>query len=93
MDICCTLGVDERDDRVEAWRQVLAGAADRAQIPGGVRVSFDAPAPVEQLAHLAAAEHECCRFFSFALTVDERGVALEVTAPSEARELVDALFG
>ena len=93
MDICCTLGVDERDDRVEAWRQVLAGAAGSAEIPGGVRVSFDAPAPVEELARLATAEHECCRFFSFALTVDERGVALEVTAPDEASPLVESLFG
>jgi hypothetical protein len=92
VDICCTLGEGERDDRVEAWREVLGDAVDRAEIPGGRRITFGSPAPLERLARLAADEHECCRFFSFALTVDDRGVALEVTAPDEASELVEALF-
>jgi hypothetical protein len=92
-DICCTLGADEREDRVEAWREVLAGAVDRTAIPGGLRVSFGADAPLAALARLAGAEHECCRFFSFALTIDGRGAALEVTAPEDAAPLVDSLFG
>jgi hypothetical protein len=40
-----------------------------------------------------AAEQSCCSFFSFALTVDDRGVALEVRAPQDAAELVTAVFG
>ena len=92
MDICCTLGADDRDDRVEAWRDVLSGAVERAEIPGGTRITFGSPAPLERLARLAADEHECCRFFAFAITVDERGVALEVTAPDEASPLVESLF-
>jgi hypothetical protein len=50
-------------------------------------------APLADVARLAAAEQDCCRFFSFALTVDERGVALEVRAPDDALSLVEALFG
>ena len=92
MDICCTLSTDDRDGRVEAWRALLSGAVDRAEIPGGRRITFGSPAPVERLARLAADEHDCCRFFSFAITVDERGVGLEVTAPDEASTLVEELF-
>ena len=42
---------------------------------------------------LAAAEQDCCRFFGFAITVDDRGVALEVRAPHDALDVVHALFG
>ena len=40
-----------------------------------------------------AAEQECCMFFRFAITVDTRGVALEVTAPVAPIDQVCSLFG
>jgi len=45
------------------------------------------------LTDLVAAEQQCCRFFGFAITIDERGLALEVRAPSEPQPIVTALFG
>jgi len=42
---------------------------------------------------LVAAEQDCCQFLRFAITVDVRGVALEVTAPDDARPIVESLFG
>ncbi len=42
-------------------------------------------APTERL--------DCCAFFSFAITVDGRGLALEIRAPADAEDLVVALFG
>jgi hypothetical protein len=45
------------------------------------------------VARLAAAEQDCCRFFRFTLSIDAGGVALEVRAPSEATDVVTALFG
>ncbi|HEX4905632.1 MAG TPA: hypothetical protein VFU93_09285, partial [Acidimicrobiales bacterium] len=66
---------------------------DRVPIPGGLRLSFPAPAPLPALVRLVEAEQGCCSFFSFAITVDDRGVALEVTAPDDAAPLVTEVFG
>ncbi|MBW3548210.1 MAG: hypothetical protein KY452_08790, partial [Actinobacteria bacterium] len=65
----------------------------RRPVEGGVRLELAPGAPVGTIAQLAAAEQSCCRFFAFALTVDERGPALEVTAPSGAADVVASLFG
>lgn len=42
---------------------------------------------------MAAAEQDCCRFFAFSVTVDSRGLALEVRAPADADDVVTTLFG
>ena len=39
------------------------------------------------------AEQGCCTFFAFAITIDDRGIALEVRAPADAADLVTAVFG
>lgn len=91
--VACSLGLDALGTRVDEWRALLADVAARAPIDGGVRLVFAPGTPVAPIAELAAAEQDCCRFFRFALTLDGRGTALEVTAPDEAAELVESLFG
>ena len=81
------------DGRLEAWREALKPVVDRTAIDGGVRLTFAPGTPLAQVADLAAAEHDCCMFFRFAVTVDHRGAAIEVTAPPEALALVHALVG
>jgi hypothetical protein len=46
-----------------------------------------------QLARLIGAEQRCCAFFTFTLTVDATGIALEVRAPELAADMVTGLFG
>ena len=65
---------------------------DRATIDGGIRLQMDATTPLDQLALLVRDEQGCCSFFAFAITVDCRGVALEVRAPAEDQAMVDFLF-
>jgi hypothetical protein len=92
--IACTLAPDAMPDRLADWRALLDRA--RARIPmsdGGLRVELGADVSIEALARLVAAEQGCCAFFSFAITVDSRGTALEVRAPEDASEIVTALFG
>lgn len=89
----CSLDPDDTAARVTAWRGLLAGVRERHAVAGGVRLEFGAAPPLAELAGLVAAEHDCCPFFSFALTVDRGGVVLEVTAPPDHRPLVDAVFG
>lgn len=92
--IACTLPVGEMPDRLEAWQAVLAHATGRERTPdGGVRVSLDARVPLDELARLAAAEQGCCAFLALAITIDHRGIALEVHAPEAADDIVTAVFG
>jgi DNA-binding transcriptional MerR regulator len=91
--IACTLDPAELDGRRADWQQVLAPVREREPIAGGVRLVLPAGVPLGPLGELVTAEQRCCGFFRFALTVDERGVGLEVTAPETAADLVDELFG
>ena len=91
--IACTLAPDSLGGRLDDWQDVLSNATTRVAIPGGVRVVLDDDTPMDELVRLAAAEHDCCLFFRFAITIDVRGVALEVTAPDDALSIVQSLFG
>jgi hypothetical protein len=92
--IACTLEASAMPDRLSAWRAVLDRARTRSTTADGARrVEFGDDLDVGNLAELVAAEQRCCAFFSFAITVDSRGIGLEVTAPDDAAEVVDSLFG
>jgi len=90
--LTCTLDAAEMPERLLEWRDVVAHVVDRAAIEGGTRLQLDAATPLDHLALLLEAEHGCCSFFAFALTVDSRGVGLEVRAPAEGMAMVDSLF-
>ena len=90
--IVCTLAHERVDDRLDDWRGLLARVVARDTVDHGVRLTFAPGTPAAEVARLADAEQDCCRFFGFALTIDERGIALEVTAPDDAAPLLDAVF-
>jgi len=57
-------------------------------------VTFDHDiARTAELARLLAAEYSCCSFASYQLTIDARGVRMEVRTPPEARDALSAVFG
>jgi DNA-binding transcriptional MerR regulator len=91
--IACTLGSDSMKGRLDDWHAVLDHVERREPIDGGVRASFDLSTPLDELMRLTAAEQDCCQFFDFAITVDGRGIALEVRAPDDALPIVHSLFG
>ena len=94
--IACTATAQSATAALQEWADLLAAQHDsivRSAIAGGVRVQFAARVDVGELARLTVAEQDCCRFFSFAITVDRRGVGLEVVAPNDALPIVHALFG
>ena len=93
--IACTLPAGELPGRADEWQQLVRFVTSREPIghEAGVRLVFGPDVPVQELARLAAAEQGCCGFFAFAITVDHRGVALEVRAPAEALDLVTTMFG
>ena len=93
-EIACTLGAADVPSRIDDWQAVLAEVVSREWTPGGaLRLTFSDSVELAGLTSLAKAEQACCAFFSFALTIDGRGVALEVSAPTEGREVLVSLFG
>jgi hypothetical protein len=93
LPIACSLGSDSLRGRLDEWQKLSQHAVDRRAIGDGVRVEFESAVPAGGLMRLVAAEQNCCQFFRFAITVDTRGIALEVRAPSEARPIPESLFG
>ncbi len=92
--IACTLEAIAMPDRLAEWQALLDRARARmTTASGALRVELDDRADVADLARLVAAEQQCCAFFSFAITVDGRGIALEVSAPDGAADVVTSLFG
>ena len=91
--VACTLDHSEMDGRISDWHSVLRGVEHRTALDGGVRLNFGPEVDVAELARLAQAEWACCSFFSFAITVDDRGTALEIRAPEDGQELVQSVFG
>ena len=92
----CSLSPDDIPARTDEWARLLDHVVAREPLPTaetGIRLVLSPAAPVDELIRLVTAEQSCCSFFAFAITVDERGVALEVRAPVDAREVVNALFG
>jgi MerR family transcriptional regulator, copper efflux regulator len=91
--IACTLTAESMKGRIADWQTLLAHVERREDIDGGVRSVFAASVPIGELMRLVAAEQDCCQFFRFAITVDTRGIALEVRAPEDARPIVESMFG
>ena len=91
--VACSLGSDLLRGRLDEWQNLLQHTVGRRVIDDGVRVEFDSAVPAGELMRLVAAEQACCQFFRFAITVDARGIALEVSAPSDARPIVESLVG
>ena len=91
--IACSLDVASMGTRVEEWAAALAGVVARHPVDGGVRLELGPGTDIGEVARLAAAEQDCCRFFRFTLSIDARGAALEARAPADAIDVVTALFG
>lgn len=92
--IACTLPPSDLPARLAEWHSLAAEAAGRDEVEGGVRLRFSAATGrAARIATLAEAEQGCCGFFDFALAIGPDGLSLTVTAPADARPLVDALLG
>lgn len=91
--IACTLGSQTMRGRLDEWQRLLEHVEHREPIDNGLRATFGPATPLDELMRLAAAEQDCCQFFTFAITIDSRGVALEVRAPDDALPVLHTLFG
>lgn len=91
--IACVMNPGLVQERLEEWRAIVSTATTVESRDDGVALHLPPTTDLQPVASLVAAEHECCPFFSFTLTVSSTGGRqLLVTAPPEARDLVDALL-
>jgi hypothetical protein len=94
--IACTLSPDELRARGHELLPGLAAAAERIDyVGGGIRLQFAPSTSLATIARVIEAERHCCKFLAFALTADANDgpVALTVTAPAEAEDLLRDLVG
>jgi len=91
--IACTLPADALRGHLDDWRALLRHAGRRVPLDDGVRIEFAPSVPETELMRLVTAEQDCCQFLRFAITVDNRGIALEVRAPHDAGSIIEGLFG
>jgi MerR family transcriptional regulator, copper efflux regulator len=90
--IACSLPPAALPERLAAFRALAEAARGREPIDRGVRLELG-DADLGALAELLRHEQTCCTFWEFAITVDARGVGVEVRGPDGTGALVDALFG
>ena len=88
--VACSLAPGDVPGRAAAWREAISGATATG-IPGGMRLTLPA-GRAAAVAGLAAAEQDCCRFLDFRLHLDGPVLHLEVRAPSDAADVLAALF-
>lgn len=91
--IACSLRPDALRGQLQDWAGLLAHATGRAELSDGLRVQFGATVSADEVMRLVAAEQSCCQFLRFAITVDARGIGLEISGPDDARAIINALFG
>lgn len=88
--IACSLNGADYAARGAEWRDLIDGAP-RSEVHGGVRVTL-ATNELERTAALAAAEQECCEFYAFRIDLHGSTFDLTITAPPEARPMLDDLL-
>jgi hypothetical protein len=95
LPIACTLTADELSGhRGELLPGLLEKARATEPLPSGVRLRFDhAPGLLEEIAGVVAAEHRCCAFLRFHLSVEpgDGPVVLDVTGPAGTKEFLGGL--
>lgn len=88
-----TLTPQSMRSRLTDWQRLLSHIVRREPIDNGLRATFGPETPLDELMRLVAAEQDCCQFFDFAITVDTRGIAIEVRSPPAALPVLQSLFG
>ncbi|WP_199421640.1 MerR family transcriptional regulator [Actinotalea solisilvae] len=92
--IACSLDAGAVTDRVSEWQSLVRRASSREPISGGMALTFAVSAGLAaEITLLAAAEQDCCSFFTFTVRLTTGEIRLEVQAPADAADVVAAMFG
>jgi len=92
----CTLPAARLPRRVAEFDALFTDAVRGIERVGPQRLRLElqaSPQAAGRAAKLAAAETECCSFFTFTLTATGGGLALEVSVPQPYIGVLDGLAG
>ncbi len=92
----CTLPAAERPLRGAEFAGLLTDSVRASERPEPTRLHLDlrpGPEVAARAAALAAAETECCSFFTFTLTAGGGALSLDITVPAAHTAVLDALAG
>jgi hypothetical protein len=90
----CTLPTAEQPLRLAEFSELFAEAVRAVDRIGPAQVRLELrpdPAVAAQAADLAVRETQCCSFFTFTLTATGGRLSLDVTAPEEYAQVIEAL--
>ena len=90
----CTLPTAERPLRAADFDELFAGTVRGIDRRGPTRLHLDlrpGGRAAGRVAELAAAETDCCSFFTFTLTVTQSALTLDVAVPAAHAAVLDAL--
>ena len=92
--VACSLTEREQVERAAEARELMERAlVTRERTEHGLRLRFRGPSEVRSAVRaLARREKECCPFFEFELAESGEDLEMRVTAPPDARPLLDSLF-
>ena len=96
LPIACTLTESELKERRRTVLNLIRDSAiDAASIPGGYSYRFrPSSEALSQLFNLVDLERQCCAFLTFKIVVEpQQPIALEVSGPPNAIDVVADLFG
>jgi hypothetical protein len=90
--IACSLDADGARSQLDEWHAVLRAAvvSTERETTTLVRMRLRADAEVARIVALAEREVACCPFFRFAIEIDTNGLALTVTVPPDAADVLVA---
>jgi MerR family copper efflux transcriptional regulator len=89
--IACSLPASSQGARLDEWHALVDAATTRARTGVGAILRFG-PADAARARALAAAEKECCPFFSFEFLEEGDETTMLIRAPLQAAELIDRLL-
>ena len=91
--IACTLTPGDLRERLGLIRALAADALLDHDRNGLVLTLRYAPEAVERVRAMVASEQRCCAFLTFDVREDPDVLRVTITAPDNARDAADELFG
>jgi hypothetical protein len=91
IDIACSLAAEEREERGQEWKDLLADAEEVAELAEGYALRFpNRDTWIRQATELIIAERRCCPFFRFSLAFEanEGPVWLHIEGSVELRAFI-----
>lgn len=89
-DLACSLDRDAQAGRLAEWQALAGQATERTPIDGGIRLTY-ANANLRAMTDLVAREQGCCSFLSFVIAVTPDATTVDISGPSDARPIIEAL--